>query len=599
MDICNIMLLFLSDVKVKKDKDNELYIEESEYEGGIKVQTTNESAVKYLVNQKGISLAKLFVFETDRVRGNVTFEDKRNQTSEELLINGNTIKHNEFFRKRLDGIIQGILDNDGSYIASKYMEKGSVNDTMSAVASMSDKIINYVATLPASVKVVLHADATGGMRDANYAMLAVMRLMQYSGIEIGSVIYSDFGSKTIKELAPVYGLFDLIAGAEEFANFGSVNVIDRYFNEINNNSVEMKNLREAMKHFAEEIRLCHRKKLIDAAKNLGKSIEAFNTTVYNEENPIQEKLMRILSNRINKEYDGLFTDNLDDVCLIEWCLNHDYLQQALTLYVERVPQLLTVEKNILTINEEYIEDLKKQYYDETAGEEFAFWCLTNYCVDKELENTTESRCHKYAGNEYKNIILHAIDHMLTYEGNTDDAIEAAMNEINNYLSNEEYIVYTSHDKMRNMLKAIKKCYNSPELLLDDSKMPKEIFNMVNEYFSDDGKKRFYNAKFGKKRFKLLISRDTMSIDGYKRCFSNIRRKFSMRISLAVNAGIYTLSDDISMEKLDIILYDYNNIKTERNNSNHAKLNGKVIYDTADELKQDMLRSIRFIKKCLC
>ena len=55
----------------------------------------------------------------------------------------------------------------------------------------------------------------------------------------------------------------------------------------------------------------------------------------------------------------------------------------------------------------------------------------------------------------------------------------------------------------------------------------------------------------------------------------------------------------SMEKLDIILYDYNNIKTERNNSNHAKLNGKVIYDTADELKQDMLRSIRFIKKCLC
>ena len=37
----------------------------------------------------------------------------------------------------------------------------------------------------------LHADLTGGFRSANMAMLNIIKLLQYSGMEIGHLLYSN------------------------------------------------------------------------------------------------------------------------------------------------------------------------------------------------------------------------------------------------------------------------------------------------------------------------------------------------------------------------------------------------------------------------
>ncbi|MBE8953010.1 MAG: hypothetical protein SR1Q7_07695 [Quinella sp. 1Q7] len=44
-------------------------------------------------------------------------------------------------------------------------------------------------------KVTLHVDLTGGMRDVNIMMLDLTRLLDYSGLEIKHILYSDFGKK--------------------------------------------------------------------------------------------------------------------------------------------------------------------------------------------------------------------------------------------------------------------------------------------------------------------------------------------------------------------------------------------------------------------
>ena len=44
--------------------------------------------------------------------------------------------------------------------------------------------------------------------------------------------------------------------------------------------------------------------------------------------------------RVEDEYREILGEKIDDVKLLHWCVNHGYLQQALTLFTERVPEIL-------------------------------------------------------------------------------------------------------------------------------------------------------------------------------------------------------------------------------------------------------------------
>ena len=66
----NILLLFLSDVKIKK-VDNKVVISETDYENvaGEKTQITNESALRYLLQD--FLIDKIFIFASKKVRANI------------------------------------------------------------------------------------------------------------------------------------------------------------------------------------------------------------------------------------------------------------------------------------------------------------------------------------------------------------------------------------------------------------------------------------------------------------------------------------------------------------------------------------------------
>ena len=98
-----------------------------------------------------------------------------------------------------------------------------------------------------------------------------------------------------------------------------------------------------MENFAEAIKLCHYGQFRDAIINLHDAVRDFAPA----QDDTQDILMARLIGRIREDYHRLIVNrDLDDLEVIRWCLNHDYLQQALTLYTERIPEYLG-EKNFI------------------------------------------------------------------------------------------------------------------------------------------------------------------------------------------------------------------------------------------------------------
>ena len=208
----NILLLFLSDVKTKKIGDK-VVISEADYENiaGEKTQITNESAVRYLLQDFPID--KVFVFASKKVRNNL------------LSIGGEPQTHLQYSLERL----KKFLPDEECCFVFDYDEDGSGEENLKSVAKMAGVIQEFVG----DEKVTLHVDLTGGMRHVNMMMLELTRLLEYSGLHIGKVLYSNYEPKSqsgrVEEVQNIYDLFQLMAGVEEFVNFGSVNALEIYY----------------------------------------------------------------------------------------------------------------------------------------------------------------------------------------------------------------------------------------------------------------------------------------------------------------------------------------------------------------------------------
>ena len=328
----NIMLIFLSDIKPK----SETIISDTKYTNisGENTHTTNESAIRYVLQNGTPTLDKIFIIASKMVREN----EIATRDGKKFLLDDKPIKHLDYFKLRMKNFLPNIdtcIDDKTVY---PYDEKNSKN--LKSVAEMAGRIQNYSAQI--DDEVILHVDFSGGMRHINMMMLDVIRLLEYSGITIGKLLYSNYNfdtkTGTVEEVKDIYDMFQLISGVEEFVQFGSVKALKKYYEVYKDNlSTPLKKLINAMENFSEAIKLCHYGQFRESIENLHDAVNDFESDSEN----VQDILMARLIGRIKKDYEQLIkTRELDDLRVIRWCIDNGYMQQALTLYTERIPEYL-------------------------------------------------------------------------------------------------------------------------------------------------------------------------------------------------------------------------------------------------------------------
>ena len=240
----NIMLLFLSRLSLRGNLIGTKPIYDLGQGNLVETHTTNESAVRYLLNHlpAGEKLDRLYIFASQNVQG------KPRQIDEP----GFEGEYNDlaYFIQRL---VQFWPEAKESIQVENYNENLQGQEAIGQIMDMSRDIQAYGQQ---QGDIRLHADLTGGFRSANMAMLNIIKLLQYSGMDIGYLLYSHMNTARdaqgnllpsyVEDAHIIYSMLDLVSGAAEFVRFGSVDSIMEYYGSVTDKSPALEELLEAM-----------------------------------------------------------------------------------------------------------------------------------------------------------------------------------------------------------------------------------------------------------------------------------------------------------------------------------------------------------------
>ena len=357
----HIYLTFLSTLNTKDNPYNPQKLEKSvinltELAPFDIIRQTNESALKYLLHNKrkensSFKLDKLFFFKSPEMEN--TFKES------------NISSLDVFEGQMCDYINDRDIPITWDPETINYIDCNDINyiDNLKAsIIDMSQAIMKYYKSKPSDDKVILHVDLSGGPRTAIMLMIAIIRLVAFQGIQIGSILYANVNANNnsivrVYEGNSIYNIYDMITGFAEFNQFGSVDTLKNYVNTLDNPDVQIKELISSMGDFSEAVRLSSRgmfqrsmediHKLLTDIESSKQEIPANNRK--NHKN-FEIEALKLMSDKIQNNYKTVLANKEDDLAYIDWCLYNGYLQQALALFAEFVPRVI-LESKIIILDE--------------------------------------------------------------------------------------------------------------------------------------------------------------------------------------------------------------------------------------------------------
>ena len=601
------MLCFLSDVKTK---DKKISVAEYQNIGDQKeCHTTNESAVRYLLygsNEPVDKLSRLFLVRTNKVAGNITClvkeqDLKGKRTSRYIDYKDEqerTWTHYNYFLHRISELIADTEEIEDVRVRDivehiDFDEDQPIAENMNALIRVASRVRAYAKSVreddPAA-EIVLHVDCTGGMRNASMILVALMRLLQYERIEIGKVLYSNFNrndpqKNRVEEVNPLYSFFDLVAGAEEFVRHGEVTVLNKFF-EKRERSTHLDTLLNAMQKFAEELKLCHYGDLSEAITVLRDAIHDFPEISPSDVSSAAKQnddLMRQMLGRIQEDYAPILKEKLDDIALIRWCISHNLLQQAMTLFTERVPESL-VKSEFLWIQPAYQTDFSNEQKKDSMKRTEAFYLVNVYPEQRRYvgqQKDTQDTMLNRAKQVWKERFGEFLQNLLTEPHHVEKQdihklLEKPLPEFDEIrLSNAAElgkILFSIHTMCRaqageisSVRAEMKKYLDYVQTWVADKKVSKN--DLKEDIFTKDDHElagtiiKFMEEKVGQARFYLSVER--------------------MRGAVRMDKGRLCSRNP---EKARSILTRYFDIKDERNHTSHAG-NKTRRFDAAELEKQ--------------
>ena len=192
-------------------------------------------------------------------------------------------------------------------------------------------------------------ETTGGFRNAVMDLLLTSRVLSYIGVKTAYAVYSNQYTRQIEDITHMIGTFDLIGGMQEFTSFGSTRTLRAYYGAPAADG-RIERLLSTVERLLDCITLCRTEQL----EALLADFEAALT----DAEACDDVMLRMLLPAFRKKYGKKLTI----LGLIRWCVDSDMLQQALTLYKERIPAyLLKNRADMLTLKPGAPRDTEREY----------------------------------------------------------------------------------------------------------------------------------------------------------------------------------------------------------------------------------------------
>ena len=490
-------MTFPSDVKTDKNEKKDISVSTVE---GFELQgefghifTTSETAIKYLLKTKiedekelDFTLDRVFLLLSDTVAGKIGFKPEILTNRPEFNLD---TTHLDVLKYQMDVFYKNYFDKEITPLFSDIIKKipcgNSLDDTKQlgdSIIKLCEAIVEYKKDLPPDARIKLYIDTTGGFRNAAMLFLIIGRIMSYLGIEIEDIFYTGWSQKkcTVHKIKDTYDLLDLISGFEEFLMFGSAKKLNGHYklngeykrnNQCTQNQKSIDELIKAMDRFSDVVNISRRGEFKTELSFLSQRLANISFDDDSTSEDFNYQLIKFLREPIEREYKSLVEYQAetakDDLSYVEWCLKHDYVQQALTLFKECVPSFL-VDKGLIVIDEKkfstYLKDESLKKNKDILEAAFNNWKST----DSTLQNNALVTFNAF----YK-------EYALAFQSEEDirDDVDLAFNEINAHRS-QLILKYSNRGQLFKNLKELLKEYvkdvqNTEFKITRDSKSTQE------------------------------------------------------------------------------------------------------------------------------
>lgn len=337
----NILVTNLSRIFKKQEKPYvyEVRISDSSVKS-IEAFQTNESIFRALatinsLKEKG-SLDKIVVLVSNLVI-NDKIQDYNNLTTYEYY----------------SSLLKELFPNANSVQIKIENEDNSPKD----ISELLDKICSEIHPSDS-----VYIDAAGGQRNFSNIIQLLTKILNYKGIKNPYTLYADIQNKPafIGDTSEFQKMTKLADAFNEFMTTGKSRQLSSYYS-LNMTITDFNELLKLMNEFSDKIQLGDIDNLEEIIIKLDSCIKKCEnvTDSFNIGTVILKQFLPVIRNKLIGNLDG----KVDYLKIIEWCVENNLIQQALTLFVEKIPmylfdtRVITYSGNILEARKNF--DLQK------------------------------------------------------------------------------------------------------------------------------------------------------------------------------------------------------------------------------------------------
>lgn len=231
----------------------------------------------------------------------------------------------DFYKERVDSFAEGIQYKDIAIDENAPAE--GIQDAVRYILQENNRQIEKGERLN------LWLDTQGGFRDIVMIINAIISLLQELDIYpegIYSIQYRDRNSEAapcdIVDQKENYKIFEFVSAMQEFMDFGKATGLKKYYKDR-----QEYELVEKVGAIADAIQMCRPQKFEDA---LLKFADYVNTGKHEKNDPYLQIFLDFMKN----DYGVLLEKPGNTIEQIRWCLRKDFYQQAMTIYIEKMPE---------------------------------------------------------------------------------------------------------------------------------------------------------------------------------------------------------------------------------------------------------------------
>ena len=428
---------------------------------------------------------------------------------------------------------------------------------------------HIVNSEPDAEKCVL-VDYTGGLRDTSYLITLIAQYLEFLGIRMIKVIYSNNNDKTIHSITYLSRISSMISCINSLSLSGNPTQLLEFFttkNVLNSGAdaqekSEYNKLVQTLKDingFYGCICINDMTHIDEHKKKLERSI-LWIRELCSSANIYFSMFSRLFENIRNQFFlDG--KDYISYADLVKWCVHHDQINQAVTLFVEKIPQTYLASSLVSSLMD-YDESLLTKKFGDPEALKFYYGLYDNiqtlHINSCPIKSQSPKQLFNLFRSEYKNFLAE----LKTGQVYSDDEYLSSGRKILKRFSEYMSEKYQDVELFTNCTRSIKK-------FIDTNFDENEKRRMSNNgrRVSQNNIIAFLNFITNDKNFiaEFMFGKDYHFDDEEQK---NTYQKKLEAIEILLNSS-YVIPDEILRKQLADVMRYYLIIKIIRNRINHA------------------------------